>query len=83
MIPTPTFGEYENQSHLAGGRTERLRIDEDGTPLLRDSDLHRAKALFLCNPNNPTDGCSPKIRFLSWQTDARRQRYSCWWMRPS
>ncbi len=54
MIPIPTFGEYENQSQLAGGRTERLRIDEDGTPHLRDSDLHRAKALFLCNPNNPT-----------------------------
>ncbi len=54
IIPTPTFGEYENQSHLAGGRTERLAIGGDGLPLLRDSDLNRAKALFLCNPNNPT-----------------------------
>jgi len=54
MIPTPTFGEYENQSHLAGGRTERLAIGGDGLPIIRDSDLRRAKALFLCNPNNPT-----------------------------
>ena len=54
LIPTPTFGEYENQSHLAGGRTERLAFGPEGLPLLRDSDLDRAKALFLCNPNNPT-----------------------------
>ncbi len=54
LIPAPTFGEYENQSQLAGGRTERLAIGEEGLPRLSHSDLERAKALFLCNPNNPT-----------------------------
>lgn len=54
LIPTPSFGEYENQSRLAGGRVERLAIGGDGLPILRDFDLERAKALFLCNPNNPT-----------------------------
>jgi len=64
LIPTPTFGEYENQSHLAGGRTERLAIGEYGLPLLRDSDLERAKALFLCNPNNPTGWLLSKEQVL-------------------
>ncbi len=54
LIPSPTFGEYMNQSHLAGARVERLQIDRAGLPILRDSDLVRAKAMFLCNPNNPT-----------------------------
>jgi L-threonine-O-3-phosphate decarboxylase len=54
LVPVPTFGEYENQSHLAGGRIKRIKIGHDGFPLLDESDLLQAKALFLCNPNNPT-----------------------------
>jgi threonine-phosphate decarboxylase len=54
LIPTPTFGEYENQSHLAGARIERLKTDRTGMPIFRDCDLARARALFVCNPNNPT-----------------------------
>lgn len=54
LIPSPTFGEYENQSLLAGGRVRRLEIDHDGMPLISDSDLEEAKAAFVCNPNNPT-----------------------------
>ena len=54
LIPVPTFGEYENQSSLAGGRIKRMKIGHDGFPLLDESDLLQAKALFLCNPNNPT-----------------------------
>jgi len=54
LIPFPTFGEYENQSLLAGGATRRVEIGLDGLPVLCESDLNRAKALFLCNPNNPT-----------------------------
>lgn len=64
LIPTPTFGEYLNQSLLAGGRAERLAISKDGLPLLRDSDLARAKALFLCNPNNPTGQLLSKNQVL-------------------
>lgn len=54
LIPSPTFSEYENQSLLAGARTRRIKIGQSGLPLLSDSDLAEAKALFLCNPNNPT-----------------------------
>jgi len=54
LIPFPTFGEYENQSLLAGAGIRSVEIGQDGLPLLCESDLMGAKALFLCNPNNPT-----------------------------
>ncbi|RQW80737.1 MAG: aminotransferase class I/II-fold pyridoxal phosphate-dependent enzyme, partial [Methanothrix sp.] len=54
IIPSPTFGEYENQSLLAGGAINRIKIGPDGLPALRDEELRAAKALFVCNPNNPT-----------------------------
>ncbi len=54
LIPTPTFGEYENQSALMGAQISRVLMGKDGLPLVRPADLEQAKALFLCNPNNPT-----------------------------
>jgi len=54
LVPTPSFGEYANQSLLAGATVQRVNIGGDGLPLLADDDLEKAKLLFLCNPNNPT-----------------------------
>jgi len=54
LVPTPSFGEYTNQSLLAGAVVKKVKIGGDGLPLLIDSDLAKAKLLFLCNPNNPT-----------------------------
>ncbi len=54
LIPSPTFGEYENQSLLAGGRVRLVETGPDGMPIISDSDLAEAKAAFICNPNNPT-----------------------------
>jgi threonine-phosphate decarboxylase len=54
LVPTPSFGEYANQSLLAGATVKMVNIGEDGLPLLAEGDLARAKLLFLCNPNNPT-----------------------------
>jgi threonine-phosphate decarboxylase len=54
LVPTPSFGEYANQSLLAGAVVKRVNIGDDGLPLLTDDDLAEAKLLFLCNPNNPT-----------------------------
>lgn len=54
LIPFPTFGEYENQSLLAGAKIKNVKIGQDGLPYLCESDLKEAKALFICNPNNPT-----------------------------
>ncbi len=54
LVPTPSFGEYANQSLLAGAVVKKVNIGGDGLPLLTDEDLTEAKLLFLCNPNNPT-----------------------------
>lgn len=54
LVPTPSFGEYTNQSLLAGAVVKKVSIRTDGLPLLNDTDLEKAKLLFLCNPNNPT-----------------------------
>jgi threonine-phosphate decarboxylase len=54
FVPTPSFGEYTNQSLLAGATVQKVNIGRDGLPHLLDHDLEKAKLLFLCNPNNPT-----------------------------
>jgi threonine-phosphate decarboxylase len=54
LVPTPSFGEYTNQSLLAGATVKQVKIGNDGLPLLAKEDLAAAKLLFLCNPNNPT-----------------------------
>jgi len=54
IVPAPSFGEYSNQSMLAGGTVKKVGICEDGLPQVSDSQLQSAKLLFLCNPNNPT-----------------------------
>jgi threonine-phosphate decarboxylase len=54
LIPNPTFGEYENQSLLSGARIQRVNTGPDGLPIIMDCDLSQSKAIFICNPNNPT-----------------------------
>jgi L-threonine-O-3-phosphate decarboxylase len=65
LIPRPTFGEYENQSLLAGGCVRRVDIGADGLPIFSDCDLKEAKAAFICNPNNPTGRLLPKEEIIS------------------
>jgi threonine-phosphate decarboxylase len=60
IIPFPTFGEYENQSRLFGAATRKTMLGPFGQVNLDDSVLEDAKALFLCNPNNPTGCLLPK-----------------------
>ncbi|NJD78540.1 MAG: threonine-phosphate decarboxylase [Candidatus Methanoperedens sp.] len=49
LIPVPTFGEYEFQCRLFGGKIEH--VDYRKITEIRPQDY---KAVFLCNPNNPT-----------------------------
>jgi len=60
IIPEPTFGEYEIACQIAGSKVltyplreannYKLSIDD----FIRSIQNNRPKAVFLCNPNNPT-----------------------------
>ncbi|MDI9616054.1 MAG: threonine-phosphate decarboxylase CobD [Methanothrix sp.] len=58
LIPSPTFGEYETQSRLAGAQIVRtdlgLEDPKDLNSVFDEPLLRGAKAAFFCNPNNPT-----------------------------
>ena len=49
VIPVPTFAEYEFQCLLLGARIENVDYDD-----ILNTDIDNCKAVFLCNPNNPT-----------------------------
>lgn len=49
IIPVPTFAEYEFQCRLSGADIEYIDYRE-----IADIKTDNCKAVFLCNPNNPT-----------------------------
>lgn len=49
IIPAPTFAEYEFQCLLLGARIEKVDYDD-----ILNTNIDNCKAVFLCNPNNPT-----------------------------
>ncbi len=65
LIPCPTFSEYEVCVAKMGGRARLLRLKrEQGFKLDHEIILRslnrRTKAIFLCNPNNPTGYLTPR-----------------------
>ena len=65
IIPSPTYGEYELAGRIAGAgvvkynlRKERdFQLDMDA--FISFTRGHSPKAVFLCNPNNPTGQLLP------------------------
>jgi threonine-phosphate decarboxylase len=54
VVLSPTFGEYESQSKLFGAKVRKEEIDLDSGANLEGMNIEGAKAVYLCNPNNPT-----------------------------
>jgi histidinol-phosphate aminotransferase len=60
LIPVPSYGEYEVASRLAGAETLKFQMasphDRDPQISALVHTLHklRPRAIFICNPNNPT-----------------------------
>ncbi|MFH1926062.1 MAG: histidinol-phosphate transaminase [Chloroflexota bacterium] len=60
LLLEPTYGEYEVTSQLAGAIVvkHRSRAEDNFAPRIDEIvnliDQHHPKALFICNPNNPT-----------------------------
>jgi threonine-phosphate decarboxylase len=62
LIPAPTFGEYENAVKKAGGKPKHILLSRDFKiePNTFMREMHGAKVVFLCNPNNPTSLLMPR-----------------------
>jgi len=66
IIPSPTYGEYELASRVCGAEVIRYDLHEDRNFQLNADDFisfargHSPKAIFLCNPNNPTGQLLPR-----------------------
>jgi len=60
LIPCPTYGEYETASRIAGAEVINYQMEwqkpesETIKGLIAAVRKYRPKAVFLCNPNNPT-----------------------------
>jgi len=56
LVPSPSFGEYENAIRKAGGQPKFVPLDSefqvDAGGFKRA--MFGAKIVYLCNPNNPT-----------------------------
>lgn len=64
VITEPTFGEYAAQSRLFGAEivpvNRGINGPVDPKDFLSDALLEEAKAVFICNPNNPTGVLLPR-----------------------
>lgn len=67
LIPEPTFGEYEVAVRKAGGKPKHVKLARgfsvDPAPFLKEI-KSGPKAIFLCNPNNPTGVLAPRETLL-------------------
>ncbi|NLW56048.1 MAG: histidinol-phosphate transaminase [Firmicutes bacterium] len=56
IVADPTFGEYAYATQLMGARLVKVKGEGLGHDLekMADAVTERTKAVFICNPNNPT-----------------------------
>lgn len=61
IVFSPSFGEYANAIVKSGGKPKYLKLNETFEIELRtfEEQIRDAKAVFLCNPNNPTSMLIP------------------------
>lgn len=61
VMPSPTFGEYENAVKKSGGQPKYVKLSRKlcVESNVFNGQLKDAKIAFLCNPNNPTSRLTP------------------------
>lgn len=69
LTPVPTYGEYAFYCQFMGGIIDKTPLKEDEEFFLNIEDLfdlidRSTKAIFLCNPNNPTSRFESKSKIL-------------------
>jgi L-threonine-O-3-phosphate decarboxylase len=62
LVAQPSFGEYTNAILKSGGKPKHIKLNRDFQiePNAFMREMRNAKAVFLCNPNNPTSMLIPK-----------------------
>ncbi|HIJ00218.1 MAG: threonine-phosphate decarboxylase [Candidatus Methanomethylophilaceae archaeon] len=78
LIPRPTFAEYAQQCNVAGARVmDLLLLDTEDFRIDTERLLHRitptTKAVYICNPNNPTGRVEPRKKILEIVEECRRK----------
>lgn len=72
LILNPTFGEYERSAQLMGANTRAwTALPETGflldpAAISRELDRTCSRAVFICNPNNPTGQVLPAEVISAW-----------------
>ncbi len=69
VIPRPSFAEYAHQCRIAGATVRNMELSVENNLRLDAEDVSEhivgAKALYICNPNNPTGRVEPRDKILS------------------
>lgn len=72
----PTFSQYEFAASLFGARTVTVPLDSDwrhDLSAMADAIGPRTKAVFLCNPNNPTGTVVSREQFAAFMDRVPRR----------
>ncbi|MCL1984403.1 MAG: histidinol-phosphate aminotransferase family protein [Methanomassiliicoccaceae archaeon] len=68
LIPRPSFAEYANHCRLTGASVRELLLTEKNDLRINEDELlskaNGVKAVYICNPNNPTGRIEPREKIL-------------------
>ncbi len=78
LMPRPTFGEYAFSCRMMGANIVEYQLPEqegfvfDFPEMLTSLNGH-TKAVYICNPNNPTSRATPRKRILEFVEECERK----------
>ncbi|MCL2890956.1 MAG: histidinol-phosphate aminotransferase family protein [Methanomassiliicoccaceae archaeon] len=69
LVMRPSFAEYSHQCRIAGGAVKGLLLKEENDLRIDPNELLAAadgvRAVYICNPNNPTGRIEPRWKILN------------------
>ncbi|MCL2607416.1 MAG: histidinol-phosphate aminotransferase family protein [Methanomassiliicoccaceae archaeon] len=78
LIMRPSFAEYAQQCRVAGASIKELLLTEDNDLRVDANELSEkadgVKAVYICNPNNPTGRIEPKEKILRIVKECRDRK---------
>lgn len=68
LIPRPSFAEYAHQCRIAGAEVVKMELMKENDfrldPQQLSESIPEVKAIYVCNPNNPTGRIEPREKIL-------------------